>query len=98
MKDQVPPTQAESVESLRAKAVSRANAGDESGPLKIIEPKRKRAYHRALKRGEFWAVYRKSIIDILNLTNKVLYEVKNESMETMGLSRILDYTNLKRNE
>lgn len=89
MNDSVPLTQAESVESLRAKAVARADAGDESGPLKIFRPKRKRAYHRALKRGEPWAVWQKTTKDMFDLIKEALFTSKEERMEMIGLNQAL---------
>lgn len=89
MNDNIPPTQAESVESLRAKAISRADAGDVSGAFKIIKPKRKRAYHRALKRGEHWAVWQKVTIDQCNAISRVLYETRQEQYKMAGIYEVL---------
>lgn len=52
------------VNSLRAKAIAHADAGDGQGFF--IEPKRKRGYFRALKRGATWAVLKKGMRDMAN--------------------------------
>jgi hypothetical protein len=50
---------------------------DSAEPARGSHPKesiRKRGYHRALKRGEFWAVLRKQADDCMKSIIKDLYE------------------------
>jgi hypothetical protein len=63
------PEPKQTVNSLRDAGIARAEAsGDGQRPFKIIQPPcRKRAYHRALKRGEYWAVMRKFLNDCLKI-------------------------------
>lgn len=58
------------VGSLRLKAIAQADRGDEQ----IFIPKRKRGYHRALKRKELWAVNKHDSMKRLNDMTKFLFD------------------------
>lgn len=82
------------VSSLRAKAVAQADAGDGQRSFNSIwQPKRKRAYHRALKRGEHWAIYKKTINDMINLCTQAVFQdmmKPNPLLKMIGLSKTID--------
>lgn len=63
-------SEADGIKGLRAKALALADAG---GPPTILRPKRKRAFHRALRRGEQWAIYEQSMKNLFNETFKSLW-------------------------
>ncbi len=46
-------SEADGIKGLRDKAIAHAESGD---PPTIFKPIRKRGFHRALKRGDVWAV------------------------------------------
>lgn len=61
--------------------------------LTIFRPKRKRAYHRALKRQEPRAVWEKHLKDHLNLVSEIIYARSLEPspfLKMMGLKESLD--------
>lgn len=62
---------ADRIKGLRAKEFAQSDAG---GPPLIFRPKRKRAFHRALKRRESWALMKQATRDCMNMIAKAMYE------------------------
>jgi hypothetical protein len=60
--------QAESIKQVESGAVSSSETGDRPTPI------RKRGYHRALKRGEHWATYKKAVKDMMNDMARAMFE------------------------
>ncbi len=88
------PEPKQTVNPLRAKAVAQADAGDGQGPIKIWqEPKRKRAYFRALKRGEHWAIWKKTMNDFMNNCARAMFAealVPSPFLKMLGLGEQME--------
>ncbi len=59
-------------------------------PTFLKEPIRRRGYHRALKRGEAWALMRKGFEDITNKLMKDMIYKESPFTKLLGLSAWLD--------
>lgn len=59
-------------------------------PRIIRDPIRKRAYHRALKRGEHWALFRQSWNNIVNWINSEMFKDVMYPNKLLVLSQQLD--------
>lgn len=64
-------SEADGINGMRAKALALVDAGV---PPTILRPKRKRAFHRALKRGEQWALSEQSMRNIMNIIARLSLE------------------------
>ena len=53
------------------------------------QPKRKRAYHRALKRGESWALMKKGLLDLGAKLAEDLFK-PSPFLKMIGLGKYLD--------
>lgn len=66
------------------------------------EPIRKRGYHRALKRGEMWALLRKSMLDMMRKMTEDFFKPSpfekmwEANAQMMGLSETIGIPRLNR--
>jgi hypothetical protein len=60
-------------DGLKYAEIRAATLGTLEGGRPDIRPIRKRGYHRALKRGELWAVNQKAMLDMVNALTKQMY-------------------------
>lgn len=85
---------ASEADTLNAETKGNLRSSNGGGIATIVKHSiRKRGYHRALKRGEYWAWYEKAVTDLTNGLGRIMYTQEEQTYELGSLSKGVDNGN-----